>query len=90
VCRFEVHEAFGFILPGLHELFGFPIVGNGKPQDRSLLGRDCAVDELAPFMPPLIVRAMTPLWSLCAATARIAADFRTAAEASQKRSSPWR
>ena len=77
VCRFEVHKPFGFILPGLHELFGFPIVGNGKPQDRSLLGRDCAVDELAPFMPPLIVRAMTPLWSLCTATTRIAADFRT-------------
>jgi hypothetical protein len=78
VCRFEVHEPFGFILSGLHELFGFPIVGNGKPQDRSLLGRHCAVDELAPFhVPPLIVRAMTPLWSLCAATARIAADFRT-------------
>ena len=78
MCRFEVHEPFGFILPGLHELFGFPIVGNGKPKDRSLLGRRCAVDELAPFhVPPLIVRAVTPLWSLCTATARIAADFRT-------------
>ena len=56
----------------------FPMVGNGEPQDRSLLGRDRAVDELAPFhVPPLIVRAMTPLWSLCTATARIAADFHT-------------
>jgi hypothetical protein len=54
----------------------FPIVGNGEPQDRSLLGRDRAV-ELAPFhVPPLIVRAMTPLSSPCTATARIAADFR--------------
>jgi hypothetical protein len=36
------------------------------------------VDELAPFhVPPLIVRAMTPLWSLRTATARIAAGFRT-------------
>ena len=25
MCRFEVHKPFGFILPGLHELFGFPI-----------------------------------------------------------------
>jgi hypothetical protein len=35
-------------------------------------GRAC------PFhVPPLIVRAMTPLWSPCTATARSAADFRT-------------
>jgi hypothetical protein len=74
----RVHKPFGFILPGLHELLGFPMVGNGEPQDRSLLGRDRAVDELAPFhVPPLIVRAMTPLWSLCTATARIAAHFHT-------------
>jgi hypothetical protein len=62
----------------LHEFLGFPVVGDGGPQESGLLGRDRAMDELAGFhVSPLIVWAVAGLRILRTATARIAADFHT-------------
>jgi hypothetical protein len=50
--RFGVDKSLGFVLPCVHEFPGFPVVGDGGPQDSGLLGRDRTMDKLAVFHVP--------------------------------------